>query len=180
MTTMRWPIYFSLFFLLACGGRSPIDDDGMVEARVVSVIDGDTYDVILQGGTQVRIRMAGIDAPERGMPYYNTATDYLESLCMNRRVFLRLTKEESYDRVVAEGYLPDGLDLEEAMVRAGLAWHFKKYSSDTVLDRLEREARASGLAIWSEPEPMSPWENRRLHRNGISTKDRFSIGAHNR
>lgn len=60
------------------------------------------------------------------------------------------------------------------MIRAGFAWHFKKYSSDSDLSELEMEARNKKVGLWADDDPMPPWENRKLHRQGISTKDSFN------
>jgi endonuclease YncB( thermonuclease family) len=59
------------------------------------------------------------------------------------------------------------------MVKAGLAWHYKKYSNDKELVQLELEARSKKIGLWSEPLSLPPWEVRAMHRKGISTKERF-------
>ena len=130
------------------------------EGMVVKIVDGDTYDVI-RNGVQTRVRMEGIDAPERGMDYYKVSKDYLGSLCMNKKIRLQVSKKDRYGRLIAKTYLPDGRELGEEMVRAGLAWHFKKYSSDATLARLEREARAARRGLWSMSNPVAPWEHRK-------------------
>jgi len=130
------------------------------EGLVVKIVDGDTYDLI-RNGIQTRIRMEGIDAPERGMDYYKAAKDYLGNLCMNKRLRLVGTKKDRYGRIVAKSYLADGRELGEEMVRAGLAWHFTKYSSSFRLARLEREARAARRGLWSINNPKPPWEYRK-------------------
>ena len=61
------------------------------------------------------------------------------------------------------------------MLRAGLAWHFKTYNSDRDLAKLEEDARKFKVGLWADANPMPPWLNRKLHRNGISTKDSFNI-----
>ena len=80
---------------------------------------------------------------------------------------------DNHGRTLAFSYLDDGKELSHEMIKAGLAWHFKKYSSDSVLSNLEKEAIKLRLGLWADQNPMSPWENRRLHRSGISTKDSF-------
>jgi endonuclease YncB( thermonuclease family) len=66
------------------------------------------------------------------------------------------------------------------MIKVGLVWHFKKYNSDQELSEFEIEARNFRKGLWIDENPMSPWENRKLHRNGISTKDSFNIEENNR
>jgi micrococcal nuclease len=87
-----------------------------------------------------------------------------------------ITGVDSHGRKLAFGYLADGRELSHEMIKAGLAWHYKKFNSDLDLAQLEVEARIAKIGIWStNDEPMPPWENRELHRNGISTKDSFDI-----
>ena len=147
--------------------------------KVISIIDGDTYDILVNGNKTIRIRMEGIDAPEKGMPFYRVAKDYLGQMCFKKDVRLEIKDKDQHGRTIAYSYLDDGRELSHEMVKAGLAWHFKKYSSEISLSNLEMEARNAKLKIWSDEHPMPPWENRRLHRNGISTKNMFSASKTN-
>jgi len=58
----------------------------------------------------------------------------------------------------------DGVCLNKELLRAGLAWHYKRYSSDRDIAILEEEARAKGIGLWSEPQHVPPWEWRRVKR----------------
>jgi len=138
--------------------------------KVIKIIDGDTYDLLIAGNQTLRIRMDGIDAPERGMPFYKVSKNYLGTLCFNKQVKFILTGKDNHDRYLGFSYLEDGTELSHEMIKAGLAWHFKKYNSDKELADLEIRARKLKKGIWSETNPMAPWENRKLHRQGISTK----------
>ena len=146
---------------------------GQLSGKVICVIDGDTYDLLLEGNEKRRIRMEGIDAPERGMPYYQVAKQHLSDLCYGKQVTLKSSGQDAYNRDLAYTYLPDGRELGQEMIKAGLAWHLKKYNSDTLLARLEIEARTARKGLWTLRNPMAPWTNRALHRQGISTKDSF-------
>ena len=73
-----------------------------------------------------------------------------------------MSKTDRYGRLVAPVILPDGRDLSVELVKAGLAWHYKKYSDDEELARLEVEARKASRGLWSEPEPVPPWEWRKV------------------
>lgn len=149
--------------------------DNEPAGKVIAIIDGDTYDILLAGNKTVRIRMEGIDAPEKGMPFYKVAKKYLSSLCFNKNVQLKISGKDYHNRTLAFSYLNDGRELSHEMVKAGLAWHFKKYSSDTTLANLEIKARKLKLGLWINENPMPPWVNRKLHYEGISTKDSFNI-----
>lgn len=141
--------------------------------KVIHIVDGDTYDLLIEGNKTIRIRMDGIDAPERGMPFYKVSKKYLGQLCLQKQVKLKSTGKDANNRYLGFTYLNDGTELGHAMIKAGLAWHFKKYNSDKDLAQLEINARNAKLGIWSEVNPTPPWKIRELHRKGISTKGKY-------
>lgn len=143
------------------------------EGQIIKIIDGDTYDLETEEGEIYRIRMEGIDCPERGMPYYKEAKDYLEFIALNRYVTIKVNDIDRYDRLIAFTYLADGTELSHKMVELGLAWHFKKYNSDKDLADLEIQARKKKIGLWKDTNPMPPWLIRSYHKQGISTKDSF-------
>ena len=140
--------------------------------KVIAIADGDTFSV-LQNKTTVRIRVEGIDAPEKGMPYYKVSKQYLAQMCFNKFVTLKVVKIDRYGRTVARAVLPNGKDVSAEMIRAGLAWHYKQYSSDKLLAKLEIAARKNKVGLWKDKKPIAPWEIRKLRRKGISTKKMF-------
>jgi endonuclease YncB( thermonuclease family) len=144
-----------------------------IQGKVIKIIDGDTYDILLEGNTQLRIRMEGIDAPEKGMPYYKVAKNFLKDKCILQQVKVQVTGTDNHGRKLGYTYLEDGTELSREMLKAGLAWHFIKYNTDPELAALQMQAQEQKFGIWSQPNPMTPWQNRRLHRLGISTKDSF-------
>lgn len=139
--------------------------------KVIGIIDGDTYD-ILKNNTSERIRIDGIDAPEKGMPFYKVSKKHLSNLIFSKFITIEFIEKDKYGRWVGRGFI-DKLDISAEMIRAGMAWHFKKYSDSEILSDLEIEAKNRKLGIWSNPNPLTPWEVRKLHKNGISTKERF-------
>lgn len=145
--------------------------------KVIGIVDGDTYD-ILKDRQSVRIRMDAIDAPERGMPYYRVSKDYLSQLCFGKPVRLEVLKTDRHGRTVARSFLSDGTDLSAAMISAGMAWHYKAYSSDTLLARLEINARQMRKGLWADKHPAPPWDIRALRRAGHRvefTRDTFLV-----
>ena len=159
-------LFFVLIFLHACGS-APAQYQSEGWGRVVSIIDGDTYDLLLENGKSVRIRMHGIDAPERGMPYNKVSKEYLGKLCANARIRYVREDTDRYGRMVAKGYLEDGRNLEQEMVRAGMAWHYTRYSSDKKLASLEKDAREKRRGLWQDSNPVAPWEYRKMKRSRI-------------
>jgi micrococcal nuclease len=140
--------------------------------KVIGIIDGDTYDILVEN-RPVRIRMYAIDAPERGMPYNKVAKKYLSDLIFGKMVTIKQTDTDKNGRIVAKTYLPEGREASTEMLKAGYAWHFKKYDSNPALAQIEINARKNRLGLWAENKPLPPWEVRRLHRRGVSTKEMF-------
>jgi micrococcal nuclease len=146
-----------------------------ISGKVISIIDGDTYDILVEGNKTIHIRMEGIDAPEKGMPFYQVSKSYLGKLCFNKNVKVHITSTDEFNRFIGFTYLEDGTELSHEMIKAGYAWHFKKYNSDSDLSGLEIKARNSKSGLWVVENQLPPWVVRRLHNKGISTKDLFSI-----
>lgn len=74
---------------------------------------------------------------------------------------------DRYGRLVGEVLLPDGRNLNHELVRAGMAWWYRRYAQeDTTLAQLEAEARAARRGLWRDPHPVPPWEWRRTQRQG--------------
>ncbi len=127
-------------------------------AKHVGVIDGDTIEVLRDGKAQ-RIRLDGIDCPEKGDDFSNKAKQFTSSLVFGKVVEVRGKEYDRYNRLVAR-VLVDGQDISVALAQAGLAWHYTKYSSDPVLARAENVARSAEIGVWSLPNPAPPWELR--------------------
>lgn len=134
--------------------------------RVVSIADGDTLTILEDGRKQHKIRLAGIDAPERAQPFGKRSKEHLSSLVFDRRVIIETDKKDRYRRTVGKVII-DGRDANLAMVESGFAWHYKKYELEQALaDRLlyadaEREARKMQRGLWIEPAALAPWDWRR-------------------
>lgn len=140
----------------------PLLEVGM--GRVVKIVDGDTYDILIDG-VQTRIRMDGIDAPEKGQAYYQVSKDFLGGLCDGQTVRLEVKSKDRYGRTLARTYLAGNREVGAEMVRAGLAWHYKKYSDDADLARLEDEARKGRKGLWADANPIAPWDYRKMKRS---------------
>lgn len=133
------------------------------EARVVGVTDGDTI-TVLDGTTQVKVRLHGIDCPEKGQPFGARAKQLTAELAFGRTVTVRPAGADRYGRTLADVVLPDGRVLNQELVAAGMAWHYTRYSKHETLARLEQQARAGGLGLWSEARPVAPWDFREMLR----------------
>lgn len=126
----------------------------------VGVPDGDTLSVI-RYGKSVRIRLFGIDCPERGQDFGRAARRFTSERAFGKTVRAVEMDTDAYGRPVAWVWV-DGVALNKELVRAGLAWWYRKYAPRaTELRNLEAQARQAGLGLWSHPRPIAPWEYRK-------------------
>jgi endonuclease YncB( thermonuclease family) len=137
----------------------------LIEGSVVGIIDGATLTVLDGANTQHKVRVAGIDAPERGQPFGTASKASLSHLTFNRHVHAYCRKRHR-DRIVCdvfEGSRAVGLE----QVRAGMAWHATAYQHEQTPEerdqyaRAERAARADRRGLWIDPDPIPPWEWRK-------------------
>ncbi|MEZ5664694.1 MAG: thermonuclease family protein [Burkholderiaceae bacterium] len=148
-----------LAWMLGAAAAQPIT------GRVVEVIDGDTVTVLVQGRKQLKVRLAGIDAPERKQAFGQRAKQRLSALVFRKTVTVVGHKQDRYRRLIAK-LLVDGHDTNLEMIALGYAWHFKRYERDqspedrVAYSQAEARARAERSGLWEEPDPLPPWEFR--------------------
>src|SRR5262245_50261614 len=119
--------------------------------KVVGISDGDTIRLMYEGRAQ-RVRLWGIDAPESKQPWGTRAKQYTGDLAFGRVVTVRVHDIDRYKRLVAEVIPPDGRNLNQVLVRAGMAWWYRQFAKrDPVLQSLEQEARAAKRGLWNDP-----------------------------
>jgi endonuclease YncB( thermonuclease family) len=127
--------------------------------KVVKIADGDTI-TVLHNKTQHRIRLEGIDAPEKGQPYGTKARQALAAKIFGETVRVEWNKRDRYQRIIGRVYFGDR-DISLEMVKDGFAWHYKRYSKEAALADAEKEACKAGRGLWADKDPMPPWEWRR-------------------
>ena len=132
------------------------------EYRVMSVADGDSFS-LMKNRTEVKVRLYGIDCPERKQPFNKKAGKFTRTMLQKGKIELTKVDLDRYGRTVAWVFV-DSLNLNEELVRRGLAWHYKHHSKDTSLARLEKNARLNKTGLWSDPHPIAPWEFRKQKR----------------
>ena len=142
----------TLFILLQC-----------ITGKVVKVQDGDTVTLLTADSTQVRVRLDGVDCPEKKQAFGTKAKAFVSDLCFGGVVTVEDKGKDRYGRVIGVVWV-DSINVNEALLRNGLAWHYKQFNNDARLDSLERAARSEKLNIWSQPNPIPPWEFRKGKR----------------
>lgn len=137
--------------------------------RVVAIADGDTLTLLDATNTQHKIRLAGIDSPEKNQPFGRYCKKSLSDLAYDQVATIESSKLDRYGRVIGK-VLVDNRDLNLEQIRRGCGWHYKKYQNQQRLDdRLsynsaEDSARTNRVGLWSDNAPVPPWEWRKSRR----------------
>lgn len=130
-------------------------------ARVIVVLDGDTV-LVRRAQRLVKIRLAGIDAPEKGQAFGDISSHALADMVKGKRVNIASQAVDQYGRIVANLGV-DGLDVNAEQVRRGMAWEYSNHHSNKALVALQDEARHAARGLWAQRDPVPPWRWRKLH-----------------
>lgn len=134
-------------------------------ADTLKISDGDTFK-ICSGDSCVKIRLYGIDTPEKKQPYGPEARDYLSKLITGKKITYEVKATDRYKRSVCLVYA-DGLCVNKELVKAGYAWAYRQYLKGPYASEYidsEREARAAKRGLWADSNPQPPWEYRKIKR----------------
>ncbi|WP_153716838.1 thermonuclease family protein [Eikenella corrodens] len=129
--------------------------------RVVGIKDGDTFTCLTNGRRQITVRMAQIDAPEKGQPFGQKAKSTLSEYIYGQTVRLEESGFDRYGRTLAEVYDESGQNINMLMVQAGMAWAYKEYMTNTAYQEMQDEATRENLGLWSENGYIYPSDWRR-------------------
>lgn len=152
-------ILILLILSLISGGLNAIAQKFPV--KVVGVTDGDTFTVVNKDNLQLKIRIWGIDAPEKGQDYGNKAKQVLSDYIYGKEIVIDVQSRDSWGRYISYVFTPEGKDISLIMLNEGMAWHFTKYDSTEEYHRAEEEARAKRIGLWSIADPIAPWDYRK-------------------
>jgi len=136
----------------------------VLSGKIIRVHDGDSVHILPASGKRVVVRLAGIDAPEIDQQFGIPSRDHLRAMVMNRQVDAHCHKQDKYQREVCTIFR-DGDDVNLQMVRAGLAWHFKRYQDEQtrrerrIYGAAENTARNKKVGLWAR-DALAPWEFR--------------------
>ena len=146
--------------------------------KVVAVTDGDTIKILDDDKVQHKIRLTGIDAPEKSQPFGSASRKHLASMVAGKDVRVETTKNDRYGRVLGKVWVQPRdcpgcgktLNVNHAQILSGMAWWYRDYAKDqSAQDRgryesAVEEARKRKRGLWSEPDPIPPWVWRRGQR----------------
>lgn len=137
--------------------------------KVVRITDGDTVTVLSISKVQHKVRLTGIDAPEKKQPFGTRSKQSLSNMVFSKTVTVRTDKNDRYGRKLGK-VLINGLDVNLEQIERGMAWHYKAYQGEqSVSDRqayaeAETKARGQRRGLWIDSDPIPPWKWRKFRR----------------
>jgi endonuclease YncB( thermonuclease family) len=140
-----------------------------IQGKVVGVADGDTITVLDATNTQHKIRLQGIDAPEKAQPFGQKSKQSLSQMVYNKQVTVEYQKKDKYVRTLGKVIL-NGTDVCLEQIKLGMAWHYKQYKSDQPKEdretyaQVEQTARVQAVGLWKDKMPNPPWEYRKQQK----------------
>jgi endonuclease YncB( thermonuclease family) len=148
---------FILVFLALL--MSPFAHAGDLTGKVTAVADGNNITVLTDNSQRIKIRLFGIDCPEKSQAYGKEAKQFSSDLVLGKRVKIWPIEKDRYGRTVGWVFTAEK-NLNKELLLAGLAWHDKQRSSDIALAAMEMKARAAKKGLWADPTSIPPWEFR--------------------
>lgn len=160
---MKWlPALLCLLLLARCTPPAR-EETGGLNGKVVGVADGDTFTLLLPDNSTKKIRLHGVDAPERRQPFGTVSRQRLSELIFQKQVSVEEKDVDRYGRIVGIAFV-NGESVNEEMLRSGLVWHYTQYDQNHEWAQLQEEARRARKGLWRDKNPVAPWEWRREQR----------------
>jgi endonuclease YncB( thermonuclease family) len=137
--------------------------------KVIAIADGDTI-TILADNTPYKIRLSGIDAPEKRQAFGNQSKQSLADIVFQKTVIVNFNKLDKYNRIVGKVTFDD-TDINLEQIKRGLAWHYEKYASEqdvedqSIYADEEYLAQVDKKGLWTELNPIPPWKFRKINKN---------------
>jgi len=151
---MKKSFFLILAFVIWVSGYS------QQSGTVVSIADGDTFTFLTIEKKQIRVRLHGIDCPEKAQDFGQVAKQFLSDLIYSKTVTVIVTETDRYGRSIGKVFV-DSVCINEELLRAGLAWHYKQYDKSQRLASLEAEARKNKKGLWVRSDAIAPWDFRK-------------------
>ncbi len=148
--------------------------------KVVGIADGDTITILTQDKAQVKIRLYGIDTPEKSQAFGRKAKKFTSRLVAGKTVAVKSYDRDKYGRTVGVVYV-DSINVNEEIIKAGYAWQYRKYCKAPFCSKwlsFEREARINRIGLFASSHPQPPWKWRKEKKNAVrSSHDVFRSGV---
>ena len=136
----------------------------ILKGRAVKIADGDTFTLLVNENEQVKIRIDGIDAPEKKQDFGNRAKEYLFEMIWEKELTVNVTKKDRWGRSIGKVSTPEIQDVGLEMIKAGLAWQYRDFNHDEAYAEAERLARENKKGLWIYKNPVRPQDFRKESR----------------
>jgi micrococcal nuclease len=173
----KTPLLIFIFLLLSLFPSSSLSKT--VTGKVVKVADGDTITILDSDNRQHKIRLYGIDTPEKSQAYGKKAKTFTANLVAGKAVKVKVYDTDRYGRSVGVVFV-GGPNVNRAIIKNGFAWQYRKYCKASFCDDwlgLERQARNHGIGLWGGKNPQAPWDWRRAKKTGSSKSSKVAGGT---
>lgn len=141
-----------------------------ITGKVIGISDGDTFRVLTERNETVKVRLYGIDAPEKGQDYGTQSQQQLSSLIFSKPIRVEQKNKDRYGRVVGIAFVDD-LNVNEEMLKSGMVWHYRQYDKNERWASMQRDAQAQKAGLWNKQSPTPPWEWRKEKRDGKQVEE---------
>ena len=158
---MQNKIITSLWATLLCMLLSSFQQPNIISGKVIGIQDGDSITLLTDTKTEIKVRLEGIDCPEKKQDFGTVAKQYTSDLVFSQNVTIHTTGKDRFGRTLGYVFLQDGTNLNEELLKAGLAWHFIKYNKSPRLAQLVSDARSSRIGLWQLSSAIPPWDFRK-------------------
>lgn len=156
--------FFIVLFCVKANPHEPAASAILIrKGKVIAIKDGDTISLLYNRQT-LTIRLAHIDCPEKGQPYGARARQFISDSCFGKNITVTGTRFDRNKRLIGVVTTAAGTNINKALIEAGLAWHYRQYSSDSSYSLLEKQARLQRKGLWAESKPTPPWNWRKRNR----------------
>lgn len=133
--------------------------------KVIGISDGDTYTILTEDKKSVKVRLHGVDCPEKNQPFGTKAKQFASSIAYGKNVKVTIVDTDRYGRTVGILTTDDGTNINNQLVADGYAWWYKQYApQSTDLKNLQQIAQSQRKGLWADPNPVAPWVFRREAR----------------
>lgn len=172
------PILALILLAIACAKAPALHPDRTappavethaLHGKVIRVLDGDTIELLDADKTTHRVRLKGIDAPEKAQDFGTRSREQLATFAFNRDALVEWNERDRYGRIIGK-LIIDGDDICLKMIETGLAWHFKRYEKTqsenerVTYAEAEQKSRSEKTGLWADPNPTPPWSFRHPDR----------------
>jgi endonuclease YncB( thermonuclease family) len=138
----------------------------ILSAKVIGIKDGDTVEIIDKQNNTVTLRLAEVDCPEKKQPFGTKAKQFTADLVYLKTIKYIVTNKDRYGRYIAKIYFENKY-LSAEIIKKGMGWQYKKYSTSKELAKFEQQARSKKIGLWIDPNPIYPseWRKAKKSRN---------------